>query len=481
MATQRVAYKGKRELTMAQFEVLTELDDAVDYDITDYPNTSITNTQMAAALGYSMLFNNNEIFVCSDDGTYTKGHIYQIQTEDGVKSWVDITSASEAGAISFKHSSLENADTDSAKEDTWTTDDIDTTLSVKHENGETQAGVSVSKNYADISAISTGESAGSSKASVTSDGVLLSAQSEVEGVQNYIKVGYNETTFSSTPKVVTSSSDTEQTTSDVVIKDDLANYVPRQSESENIYSQVLNENGEFAVSISDNGDVANFKVTKEDVTYNGESLLKSSTILSDEPYTLTEEEKSQICENIGSVKAQTCESGIVKAYVISGSNPNDVCRVDSSGLGLAIARFDSNGLISLRSDPSSDNHATRKSYVDGLFQSALDAIPDEHEKTQIYKHKIMLAISDSSYLAFVFFSTSGTAMTKSAFLPTETTSRYMDLSARRQTAETSTGHGVIGHIGNLTSSSIEFIRYDGEKETITIDDSVTLADVVFEL
>lgn len=365
MATQRVAYKGKRELTMAQFEALTELDDAVDYDITDYPNTSITNAQMAAALGYSMLFNNNEIFVCSDDGAYTKGHIYQIKVENGTKSWVDVTP--------------------------------------------------------------------------------------------------------------------EQTISDVVIKDDLANYVPRQSESENIYSQVLNENGEFAVSISDNGDVANFKVTKEDVTYNGESLLKSSTILSDEPYTLTEEEKSQICENIGSVKAQTCESGVVKAYVISGSNPNDVCRVDSSGLGLAIARFDSNGLISLRSDPSSDNHATRKSYVDNLFQSALDAIPDEHEKTQVYKHKIMLAISDSSYLAFVFFSTSGTAMTKSAFLPTEMTSRYMDLSARRQTAETSTGHGVIGHIGNLTSSSIEFIRYDGEKETITIDDSVTLADVVFEL
>ena len=30
MATTRVFYKGKKELTMAQFEALTSLDDAVD-------------------------------------------------------------------------------------------------------------------------------------------------------------------------------------------------------------------------------------------------------------------------------------------------------------------------------------------------------------------------------------------------------------------------------------------------------------------
>ena len=94
MATTRVFYKGKKELTMAQFEALTSLDDAVDYNITDFPNGGITNAQMTAALGYSRLFVDGDVFVCSDSGTYTKGHTYQVKVTNGVKSWEDITPAS---------------------------------------------------------------------------------------------------------------------------------------------------------------------------------------------------------------------------------------------------------------------------------------------------------------------------------------------------------------------------------------------------
>lgn len=99
MATTRVFYKGKKELTMAQFEALTSLDDAVDYNITDFPNGGITNAQMTAALGYSRLFVDGDVFVCSDSGTYTKGHTYQVKVTNGVKSWEDITpeSASPTG------------------------------------------------------------------------------------------------------------------------------------------------------------------------------------------------------------------------------------------------------------------------------------------------------------------------------------------------------------------------------------------------
>lgn len=91
VTTTRVLYKGKKELTMAQFEALASLDDAVDYDITDFPNGGITNAQMTAALGYSRLFGDGEIYVCSDNGTYTKGHTYQVKVTSGVKSWEDIT------------------------------------------------------------------------------------------------------------------------------------------------------------------------------------------------------------------------------------------------------------------------------------------------------------------------------------------------------------------------------------------------------
>lgn len=91
VTTTRVFYKGKKELTMAQFEALTSLDDAVDYDITDFPNGGITNAQMTAALGYSRLFGDGDVFVCLDSGTYTKGHTYQVKVTGGVKSWEDIT------------------------------------------------------------------------------------------------------------------------------------------------------------------------------------------------------------------------------------------------------------------------------------------------------------------------------------------------------------------------------------------------------
>ena len=99
VTTTRVFYKGKKELTMAQFEALTNLDDAVDYDIVDFPNGGITNAQMTAALGYSRLFGDGEIYVCSDNGTYTKGNWYQIKVEGGVKSWEDITKGLKIYAV----------------------------------------------------------------------------------------------------------------------------------------------------------------------------------------------------------------------------------------------------------------------------------------------------------------------------------------------------------------------------------------------
>lgn len=118
MATTRVFYKGKKELTMAQFEALASLDDAVDYDIIDFPNGSITNAQMTAALGYSRLFEDGEIYVCSDNGTYTKGNWYQIKVEGGVKSWEDITKGLKIYTIT------ENLNHDGTKSGTFTEEQI---------------------------------------------------------------------------------------------------------------------------------------------------------------------------------------------------------------------------------------------------------------------------------------------------------------------------------------------------------------------
>lgn len=118
VTTTRVFYKGKKELTMAQFEALASLDDAVDYDITDFPNGGITNAQMTAALGYSRLFEDGEIYVCSDNGTYTKGHTYQVKVTSGVKSWEDITDGIKIYAVT------DILNTDGIKSGTFTEEQI---------------------------------------------------------------------------------------------------------------------------------------------------------------------------------------------------------------------------------------------------------------------------------------------------------------------------------------------------------------------
>lgn len=88
---ERVLYKGKEEYSMEEFEALTTLDDAVDYNILDYPGNSITNAQMTFALTCKRLFPQDCSFVCSDNGAYIKGHVYKINVNGEAKTWEDIT------------------------------------------------------------------------------------------------------------------------------------------------------------------------------------------------------------------------------------------------------------------------------------------------------------------------------------------------------------------------------------------------------
>lgn len=97
-----IFYGGCDELTMAQYEALTSIDNSVDYNITDYPDNAITNTQMTYALTCTRLFNAGEVFTCTDSGTYTKGHTYQITVSGSTKSWTDITPTASVQPL-YKH------------------------------------------------------------------------------------------------------------------------------------------------------------------------------------------------------------------------------------------------------------------------------------------------------------------------------------------------------------------------------------------
>lgn len=92
MAVERTLYKGKKELTMAEYEALTTIDPNIDYDILDYPISGITNAQMQFALTCKRLFNAGTVVTCIDDGVYENNSSYKIiVNEDNSKSWGKIS------------------------------------------------------------------------------------------------------------------------------------------------------------------------------------------------------------------------------------------------------------------------------------------------------------------------------------------------------------------------------------------------------
>lgn len=94
MALNKSLYKGKRELTMEQFQNLDVIDENTDYDIMDYPDNGMTNAQLVKTLDYNRLFKVGHITICLDDGVFRKGHILQLQVVDNVRIWKDITATS---------------------------------------------------------------------------------------------------------------------------------------------------------------------------------------------------------------------------------------------------------------------------------------------------------------------------------------------------------------------------------------------------
>lgn len=67
----------------------------------------------------------------------------------------------------------------------------------------------------------------------------------------------------------------ERLSVDVSMKSDLENYLKKQSNKEGVYSQVTNQDGQFSVNISENGDTQTFIINKNGATLNGSNLFTS--------------------------------------------------------------------------------------------------------------------------------------------------------------------------------------------------------------
>lgn len=115
-----------------------------------------------------------------EKGGDTKEYLQQFQENSGFIALLEQT----INKI-LKHSIFKNIDLNGQKEDTWSTNDADTTLSMTHENETTHTSISTQKGYAEMSAFGVGEDTNNSSISVTTDTILLtSAEARVTGSKN---------------------------------------------------------------------------------------------------------------------------------------------------------------------------------------------------------------------------------------------------------------------------------------------------------
>nr|DAE27596.1 MAG TPA: hypothetical protein [virus sp. cti5L29] len=178
-----------------------------------------------------------------------------------------------------KHSKIQNADTETEHVDEWRLTDPDAKIKIISlvENNETEVGLE--RNYV---ALKHAGALGAGEISVSANKAVMESKDLSGNITNLTvspeKATINEKeiitvvggTFENRPKVKENG-----TAVDVSTKSDLENYLEKQSDKEGIYSQVTNQDGQFFVNISENGDTQTFIINKNGATLNGSNLFTS--------------------------------------------------------------------------------------------------------------------------------------------------------------------------------------------------------------
>lgn len=288
----------------------------------------------------------------------------------------------------LKHSAIKNVDQNGDKEDSWSSNDIDASITIYHKNGSAYTGLAVSKDYAAMSYTGTD---GTASVSISSNNVSIDSEN-TEGAHTIISLTPDSAkinnkniitesggTFEERPHVKTNGA-----TSPIVIQDDLQNYVQSQSQSDSIYySLVDNANGIFSVHMTrtaDDVNLSSISTTENGVTIDGinikNDLATKAYVDSKIPSSIIDAEMSDESENAiqnkavsaalkDCVKCQPTTNNQLKAYCTSPNSTSDVCAVSNNGIGNSIARYTANGHLIDQADPDQGNQLCNKTYVDG--------------------------------------------------------------------------------------------------------------------
>lgn len=280
----------------------------------------------------------------TDTATTYKATSIDIENNGGTKTTLTLpkkngTILTDAD-INLKHSKIQNADTVNEEIDEIRIIDPESRFKIASQVENNQTELNVERNYIAMKHAGT---SGSAEVSLSSNDAVIQS-TDLNGNVTNVTVTPTSAQLNGKDIVTTKGAEFEQrptvkdngTAVDVVLKSDLDNYVPSQSENGTHYSQVNNQEGQFSVHISKNGETAdlhNLIINKDGVFITGKVKLQGDADIS------------------GIVTVKETETLKVKDNIVV-TNADGVALVDMSGLGIRKNSSDTYGIVY---DPASDS------------------------------------------------------------------------------------------------------------------------------
>lgn len=280
----------------------------------------------------------------TDTATTYKSNSIDIENNGGTKTTLTLpkkngTILTDAD-INLKHSKIQNADTVPEKIDEIRIIDPEARFKITSQVENNQTELNVERNYMAMKHAGT---SGSAEVSLSSNDAVIQS-TDINGNVTKVTVTPTSAQLNGKDIVTTKGAEFEQRPTvkdngnavDVALKSDLDSYVPTQSENETHYSQANNQNGQFSVHISKNGETTNINnliINKDGVFITGKVKLQGDADIS------------------GVVTVKETETLKVKDNIVI-TNADGVDLVDMSGLGIRKNSSDTYGIVY---DPASDS------------------------------------------------------------------------------------------------------------------------------
>lgn len=301
------------------------------------------------------------------DQDSNNGYSLQFPSKSGTLA----TTSDIDSKVGFKHSQLINNDSETDKEDAWTTNELDATLVMSHQNGKSFSNVSVSKDYSEITTFKLDAETG-----ILRDFTIISAGDGTAKIDVQNAAGDK--------KQLSITSDAVKINDDIVATSaDLVNYVPIQSEHDNdYYSQVTNENGQLSVNIigkDTQTDLHTLIINNVGAKLDSKELATKDETIADGNLVNWNAAKNTLVDSgrkasdLDGKLNKLAADEVNRVYVRKTDNEDSSLPYTYTAEANSIALRSAAGTLSVET-PTQDNDAANKAYVESQLNGKIDKI-----------------------------------------------------------------------------------------------------------